>query len=379
VAPAPGLSSNPQPRAPPPGHEPSRPASNGPGIKRARGLVVSGGRPPRRPRPTAPSPRLARRSRRLVVHPPPPRNPLRPPRPRPLRRHPPPTSPRSPPPEPVRLPRRPPPAAGPRTPSALSSPPFRRRSPPPPTSCSPSPLAPRPRRRHRPQSSRTRPAAAPPGIASEAAGDHEVGVAALDQAETRPRSRGCRWRRRSPPRSSALEPVSAGRAEPEAMFAIREGMKNGEIRPGPFSISTLCHSRMARIPPIPDPTRAPARVARPGSSRSSRSRPLHTGGEGVLDEQVELLQLLLLDHPEGSKPFTLPAMRVSRRFASKRVIGPIPTAPRKTAAQYSGTEFADGRSTLQPGHDDPHARSSSVALHRRHPPSFHRSGLRVLP
>src|SRR5215467_105695 len=50
----------------------------------------------------------------------------------------------------------------------------------------------------------------------------------------------------------------------------------------------------------------------------------------------------------GSNPLTSPAMRVSRRFASKRVMGPIPDRPAQMAVQYSGTELPTGVSTPSP-------------------------------
>ena len=48
-------------------------------------------------------------------------------------------------------------------------------------------------------------------------------------------------------------PLSLYRMEswPEAMLTISDGMKNGEIRLGPRSRSTLCHSRMDWMPPMP--------------------------------------------------------------------------------------------------------------------------------
>ena len=55
------------------------------------------------------------------------------------------------------------------------------------------------------------------------------------------------------------------------MFTITAGMKNGPTRPGPFSSRILCHSRIGQMPPIPEPTRQPARVGSTWSQSSFAS------------------------------------------------------------------------------------------------------------
>jgi hypothetical protein len=45
------------------------------------------------------------------------------------------------------------------------------------------------------------------------------------------------------------------------MLTIRPGMKNGEMRPGPRSSSTVCMASMSGRPPIPEPMITPTRSA----------------------------------------------------------------------------------------------------------------------
>ena len=73
-------------------------------------------------------------------------------------------------------------------------------------------------------------------------------------------------------------------------------MKNGEILRGPPSSSALCSRSMVVNPPMPEPMNTPTsrRVLR----RDRQPRVVHRelrGGDGVLDEDVHLLDVFLLD------------------------------------------------------------------------------------
>src|SRR6185436_9633249 len=146
-------------------------------------------------------------------------------------------------------------------------------------------------------------------------------------------------------------PLSLYRMEscPEAMLTISDGTKNGETRLGPFSRRTLCHSRMERMPPIPEPTRAPARV---GSTWEKSILALSTASTPATIaywmKRSSFFSSFFSITFRGSKPLTSAAMRQSRRLGSNRVIVPTPDRPSQMARQYSGTELPRGVTAPSP-------------------------------
>src|SRR2546428_6570596 len=135
-----------------------------------------------------------------------------------------------------------------------------------------------------------------------------------------------------------LGPLAPKRMEirPDAMLMISMGMKNGETRSGPLALSTSWVSRSVVMPPMPEPTRTPKRVL----STCSRSRPasstaITAQAMAYLRKGSNFRSSFLSMYLSGSKPLSSPAMRVGKPVASKRVMGPIPDAPRVRAAQNS--------------------------------------------
>src|SRR5215831_5910250 len=133
------------------------------------------------------------------------------------------------------------------------------------------------------------------------------------------------------------------------MLTIRDGTKNGETRLGPFSRMTRCHSRMVRMPPMPEPTSAPARVASTWEKSIFASSTASTPATiAYWMKRSSFLSSFFSITFRGSKLLTSAAIRESRRLASNRVIGPTPDRPSQTARQYSGTEFPKGVTAPSP-------------------------------
>ena len=133
------------------------------------------------------------------------------------------------------------------------------------------------------------------------------------------------------------------------MFTMSDGMKNGEIRLGPFSRSTRCHSRMDRMPPIPEPTRAPARVGSIWEKSTLASSTASTpAASAYWMKRSSFLSSFFSITFSGSKPLTSAAILASRRLGSNRVMGPTPDRPSQMARQYSGTEFPRGVTAPSP-------------------------------
>src|SRR5262249_36533561 len=136
---------------------------------------------------------------------------------------------------------------------------------------------------------------------------------------------------------------------PDTMLTMRAGMKNGEIRSGPRSFSTSCHCRIVWIPPMPEPTRLPARF---GSTWAWSSLASSTASAPAPSaywmNRSSFLRSFFSMTRRGSKPFTSPAMRESRRLASNRVMGPMPERPSQIALQNSGTVLPTGVTAPSP-------------------------------
>src|SRR5262245_4095451 len=154
-------------------------------------------------------------------------------------------------------------------------------------------------------------------------------------------------------------PLAPKRIEtrPDAMLMMSIGMKNGETRSGPRSISVLCASRSDEMPPMPEPISTPKReastlaVPRPESSTAMTAHAIAYLRYGS-SRRASFLSMYL----SSSKLRTSPAMRVTNLYsplsdfslASNFVMGPMPDLPCVSAAQNSSTLLPTGVSAPMP-------------------------------
>src|SRR2546427_1441673 len=154
-------------------------------------------------------------------------------------------------------------------------------------------------------------------------------------------------------------PLAPKRIEtsPDAMLTMSIGMKNGETRSGPFSMSILCASRSEEMPPMPEPMSTPKRV--PSSRTGSRPE----SSTAMTEHAIAYLRYgssrrasFLSTYFSSSKLRTSPAMRVTNWnsplavlvCASNFVIGPMPDLPCVSADQNSVTSLPRGVSAPMP-------------------------------
>src|SRR3989442_2452252 len=159
--------------------------------------------------------------------------------------------------------------------------------------------------------------------------------------------------------TAELGPLAPKRIEtsPDAMLTMSIGMKNGETRSGPFSMSILCASRSEEMPPMPEPMSTPKRV--PSSLAGSRP----DSSTAMTEHAIAYLRYgssrrasFLSTYFSSSKLRTSPAMRVTNWnsplavlvCASNFVIGPMPDLPCVSADQNSGTSLPRGVSAPMP-------------------------------
>ncbi len=97
------------------------------------------------------------------------------------------------------------------------------------------------------------------------------------------------------------------------------------------------------MPPIPEPTSTPKRVASTRSVLSPASSTAITAqATAYLRNRSNLRSSFLSMYLSGSKPLISPAMRVGIWLASNRVIGPIPDRPARREAQNSSAVLPTG-------------------------------------
>src|SRR6266403_1426208 len=154
-------------------------------------------------------------------------------------------------------------------------------------------------------------------------------------------------------------PLAPKRMEtsPEAMLMMSIGMKKGETRSGPFSMSCLWASRSEEMPPMPEPISTPKRapstlaVSRPESSTAMTAHAI-----AYLRYGSNRRASFLSTYFSSSKLRTSPAMRVTNWYspfavlvwASNLVMGPIPDLPCVSADQNSSTVLPTGVSAPSP-------------------------------
>ena len=203
-----------------------------------------------------------------------------------------------------------------------------------------------------------------------AAGDHHVGVAALDDLE-RVADRVVAGRAGGDHRGvRPLQRRSAWRRCPDAMLTMSVGMKNGRDPARAPSRGAPGATRGGEDAADPGADEdADARRRRPWRSRARRPRrPSTPAASAYWMNRSSFLSSFFSMHFSGSKPLTSPAIRASSRLGSNRVIGPTPDRPSQTARQYSGDRVAHRRHRPEPGHDDPCL--AAVRSHRPPPASL---------
>ena len=120
------------------------------------------------------------------------------------------------------------------------------------------------------------------------------------------------------------------------MSEIIIGMKNGLMREGPFSISTVCCCSNVVMPPIPEPMIAPKRSA----SNADPSIPAIASlaaAKANWTERSERRASFLSMYRSGSKFLTSPPICESYALTSKAVMRARPEAPDEIFAQLSPT------------------------------------------
>src|SRR5262245_36760146 len=128
---------------------------------------------------------------------------------------------------------------------------------------------------------------------------------------------------------------------PLAALAIRAGTMNGDTRPGPFSISTVCCCSRVEMPPIPvawiTPPRSAGTSGLPASSHASAA-------EDTAKWTNRSVRRISLGSSQGlgSKSGTSPATETGRSPASKAVIARMPLRPVVSPAQNSSTPVPTG-------------------------------------
>ena len=137
---------------------------------------------------------------------------------------------------------------------------------------------------------------------------------------------------------------------PEAILLIIMGIMKGETFFGPRSLRMVCCSSRVLRPPIPEPTRTPARsrsieaCSRPASLQASPAAAIARW----VYRSVRRTSLGFLKAVAGSKLRTSPAMRQSYPVVSKAVTGAMPLSPRIRRSQVLGKSFASGVSVPKP-------------------------------
>src|ERR1700719_4381822 len=136
---------------------------------------------------------------------------------------------------------------------------------------------------------------------------------------------------------------------PEARFTIAEGMKKGEILPGPPFSSLPCSRSMMSNPPVPE------EMFTPTSSRSdcsgfhmdiwtAKSAPARATW---MRRSIFLISFFSIQR-KGSKFLISPAMRQSKPVASKLVIVAIPLTPARRFFQLSSVPMPSAQTSPTP-------------------------------
>src|SRR5258708_35904892 len=136
---------------------------------------------------------------------------------------------------------------------------------------------------------------------------------------------------------------------PEARFTIADGIKKGEILPGPPCSSLPCSRSIMSNPPMPEETYTPT------SSRSDCSRvqlAMRTAksapARATWMNRPIFFSSFFSIHWKGSKFFTSPAMRQSNPVASKLVMVSTPLTPARRFFQLSSVPMPSAQTNPTP-------------------------------
>src|SRR6266852_9358517 len=136
---------------------------------------------------------------------------------------------------------------------------------------------------------------------------------------------------------------------PDARFTIAEGMKKGEILPGPPCSSFPCSRSMMSNPPIPEEMYTPTSSRSDCSGfqldiRTAKSAP----ASAIWMNRPIFFSSFFSIHWKGSKFFTSPAMRQSNPVASKLVMVSTPLTPARRFFQHSSVPMPSAQTNPTP-------------------------------
>src|SRR5712664_319976 len=136
---------------------------------------------------------------------------------------------------------------------------------------------------------------------------------------------------------------------PEARFTIADGMKKGEILPGPPFSSLPCSRSMMSNPPIPEEMYTPTSSRSDCSGfqldiRTAKSAP----ASAIWMNRPIFFSSFFSIHWKGSKFFTSPAMRQSNPVASKLVMVSTPLTPARRFFQLSSVPMPSAQTNPTP-------------------------------
>ena len=130
---------------------------------------------------------------------------------------------------------------------------------------------------------------------------------------------------------------------PAIMLMMVPGMKNGEMRRGPFFSSSSCISSISGRPPMPEPKLMPKRSAVSGVTALPESFQACRPAAMPKWMKRSMRRASFGDrYFVTSKSFTSPAIWQARRDGSKRVTRVMPDLPARTLSQASGTVLPTG-------------------------------------
>src|SRR5207247_4498442 len=129
------------------------------------------------------------------------------------------------------------------------------------------------------------------------------------------------------------------------------GMKNGDTRLGPFSLSARQFSSKVATPPVPVPIKTPTRFTSTLSQLFARQASLIASSAAPIanwENRSYRRSSFLSRKRAGSKSFTSHANRTDDCTGSKRVIGPAPDRPATRASQVVRVVLPSGLTSPRP-------------------------------
>src|SRR5579859_4713631 len=136
---------------------------------------------------------------------------------------------------------------------------------------------------------------------------------------------------------------------PEAKFTIADGMKNGEILPGPPFNNLPCSRSMMSNPPIPEETYTPTSSRSDCSGfqldmRTAKSAP----ASATWMKRPIFFSSFFSIQRKGSKLLISPAMRQSKPVVSKLVMVATPLTPARRFSQLSSVPMPSAQTNPTP-------------------------------